>query len=284
MNYFSRKQLDMAGHVEIVCVGNELLIGKVVNTNAQWLAKRVTTLGLNVNRVTIVSDQIDEISTALQEALSRKPQFIITTGGLGPTFDDMTLAGIAEAVKMPLGVNQKALSMVKAKYRRLVEEGRIENIELTPPRVKMATLPAESEPLPNPIGTAPGVLVKHQGCTIVALPGVPSEMEAIFDASVASLIKKAAGNNTFFETSLEVDGVMESDMAPLIDRTMHDNPYVYIKSHPSRTGEGTPHLELHLSTTAEDVNTAKNRVTKTLIQITDLAQTKGGKIRISKTK
>jgi nicotinamide-nucleotide amidase len=284
MHYFSRKQFNMPGHVEIICIGNELLIGKVVNTNAQWLAKRVTTLGLNVNRVTIVSDLIKEIATAINESLLRKPQFIITTGGLGPTFDDMTLAGIAEALKMPLEVNQKALSMVKEKYRKFVEEGRIESIELTPPRVKMATLPAKSEPLLNPIGTAPGVLVKHQGCMIVALPGVPSEMEAIFDSSVAPLIKKAAGNNIFFETTLEVNGIMESDMAPLIDKTMHDNPYVYIKSHPSRTGEGTPHLELHLSTTAEDVNTAKNRVTKTLMQIIDLAQMKGGKIRISKTK
>jgi nicotinamide-nucleotide amidase len=284
MHYFSRKQFDMPGQVEIICIGNELLIGKVVNTNAQWLAKRVTTLGLNVNRVTIVSDLIKEIATAINESLLRKPQFIITTGGLGPTFDDMTLAGIAEALKMPLEVNQKALSMVKEKYRKFIEEGRIESIELTPPRVKMATLPAKSEPFLNPIGTAPGVLVKHQGCMIIALPGVPPEMEAIFDSSVAPLIKKAAGNNIFFETSLEVNGIMESDMAPLIDKTMHDNPYVYIKSHPSRTGEGTPHLELHLSTTAEDVNTAKNRVTKTLMQITDLAQMKGGKIRISKTK
>jgi molybdenum cofactor synthesis domain-containing protein len=282
MHYFSRKQFDMAGHVEIICIGNELLIGKVVNTNAQWLAKRVTTLGLNVNRVTIVSDQIKEIATAIKEAISRKPEFIITTGGLGPTFDDITLAGFAEALKTPLEVNQKALSMVKEKYRRLMEEGRIESIELTPPRVKMATLPAKSEPLSNPIGTAPGVLTRQNGCMIVALPGVPSEMEAIFDVSVAPLIKKAAGNNTFFETSLEVDGIMESDMAPLIDKTMHDNPYVYIKSHPSRTGEGKPHLELHLSTTAQDVSTAKNRVTKTLMQITDLAQMKGGKILIQK--
>jgi molybdenum cofactor synthesis domain-containing protein len=274
----------MAGQVEIICIGNELLIGKVVNSNAQWLAKRVTTLGLSVNRVTIVGDQINEISTALREVLLRKPQFVITTGGLGPTFDDKTLAGIAEALKNPLKVNEKALSMVKEKYQRLLEEGRIENIELTPPRVKMATLPAKSEPLPNPIGTAPGVLIKHCTCTIVALPGVPSEMEAIFDMSVAILIKKAAGSNTFYETSLEVDGIMESDMAPLIDKTMHDNPYVYIKSHPSRTGEGTPHLELHLSTTAENINTAKNRVTKTLMQITDLAQMKDGKIRISKTR
>jgi molybdopterin-biosynthesis enzyme MoeA-like protein len=162
-----------------------------------------------------------------------------------------------------------------------VEEGKIgEKIELTPPRVKMATLPRNAEPLPNPVGTAPGVVIKQgDTTTIVALPGVPPEMEAIFDGSVAPMLKQVAGNVTFYETTIVIDGIMESDIAPLIDKTMHDNPYVYIKSHPGRTGEGKPHLKLHLSTTSPDSNTAKSRVTKALIQITELAQAKGGKTK-----
>jgi molybdenum cofactor synthesis domain-containing protein len=274
----------MPQQIEIICVGNELLIGKVVNTNAQWLAKRITTLGLNVNRITVVGDSINEISTALKESIQRKPQFIITTGGLGPTFDDKTLEGIAKSLNRTLKVHPQAMKMVEEKYRRYMEEGRIEKIELTPPRVKMATLPVDASPLPNPVGTAPGVIMKFEGTTIIALPGVPNEMETIFDKSVEPLLKQAAGNVTFYETSIAVDGIMESDMAPLIDRTMHDNPHVYIKSHPSRTGEGKPHLELHLSTSAEDSQTAKNRVTKALIQITELAQIKGGKTKPAKVK
>jgi len=274
----------MTQQIEIICVGNELLIGKVANTNAQWLAKRITTLGLSVNRITVIGDDTEEISDAIREAVQRKPQFIVTTGGLGPTFDDKTLEGFAKALSRPLKVNPQALKMVEEKYRKYAEEGRIERIELTPPRLKMAKLPAESNPLPNPVGTAPGVITKSNGITIIALPGVPTEMEAIFDESVAPLIKRAAGNVTFYETSIDVDGVMESDMAPLIDRVMHDNPYVYVKSHPSRTGEGKPHLELHLSITAENSTTAKNRVIKALIQMTELAQMKGGKIKPSKTK
>jgi len=274
----------MTQQIEIICVGNELLIGKVVNTNAQWLAKRITILGLNVNRITVIGDNIAEISAAIKEALSRKPPFIITTGGLGPTFDDKTLEGVAKALRRPLKVHPQALKLVEERYRRYVEEGRIEKIELTPPRVKMAKLPAESNPIRNPVGTAPGVITKHNDVTIIALPGVPSEMEAIFDESVAPLVKKAAGDVTFYETSIDVDGIMESDMAPLIDRVMHDNPYVYVKSHPSRTGEGKPHLEIHLSTTVEDSTIAKNRVSKALIQITELAQARGGKTRLTKTK
>lgn len=274
----------MTQQIEIICIGNELLIGKVVNTNAQWLAKRITTLGLSVNRITVISDNVEEIVAAIREAVRRKPQFIVTTGGLGPTFDDKTLEGVAKALSRSLEVNPQALKMVEEKYRRYVKEGRIEKVELTPPRVKMAKLPTESNPLLNSVGTAPGVITNYNDVTIIALPGVPSEMEAIFDESVAPLIKRAAGNATYYETSLDVDGIMESDMAPLIDRVMHDNPYVYVKSHPSRTGEGKPHLELHLSTTAENSTTAKNRVSKALMQIIELAQMKGGKTKPSKTK
>jgi len=268
--------------IEIVCIGNELLIGKTLNTNAQWLAKRITTLGLNVSRITVVGDDINEISNAIKEALEHKPAFIITTGGLGPTFDDKTLEGIAKALKRQLHVHPEALKMVERKYEQYMEEGVVkEKVELTGPRIKMATLPDDASPLPNPVGTAPGVLLKQDNTTIIALPGVPSEMKAIFDNSVAPLLKKAAGNVTFYETSILVTGIMESDIAPLIDKTMHDNPYVYIKSHPHR-GERTAYLELHLSTTAQDSEAARKHVSKALLQITELIQTKGGKTKFIK--
>jgi molybdopterin-biosynthesis enzyme MoeA-like protein len=175
--------------------------------------------------------------------------------------------------------------MVEEKYHQYLKEGRIEEkVELTPPRIKMATLPEKAQPLHNPIGTAPGVLMKHNDTTVIALPGVPSEMEAIFDESVQPMLKKMAGKAVFYETSLGVDGIMESDLAPLIDKTMHDNPYIYIKSHPGHRGEGKPHLELHLSTTAQSSETARNRITKALLQITDLAQARGGKTTLQKQK
>jgi len=81
--------------IELVCIGNELLIGKTVNTNAHWLAERCTALGASVQRITVISDDLDEIAGALNESLGRKPSFIITTGGLGPTFDDKTLRGVS---------------------------------------------------------------------------------------------------------------------------------------------------------------------------------------------
>jgi molybdenum cofactor synthesis domain-containing protein len=273
----------MAKHVEIISIGNELLIGKTLNTNAQWLAKRMTSLGLSVSRITVIGDDVGEIAATLREAINRNPNFIITTGGLGPTFDDKTLEGIAEAFNCKLQVNEKALKMVKEKYVKYAEEMGHEKFELTPARVKMATIPEAAEPLPNPVGTAPAITIRNNNVTVFALPGVPPEMKAIFENSLSSVLKAAAGNLTFFETSLYISEVMESEMAPLIDQVMHDNPYIYIKSHPLGA-ERKPRIELHLSTTAGDVEKAKKRVCRALIQLSEMVIAKGGKTKTVKSK
>ncbi len=267
--------------MEIICVGNELLIGKTLNTNAHWMAKRATSLGILVKRITIVGDDVDEISNATREALQRKPRFIITTGGLGPTFDDKTLEGIAKAINRKLEVDEKALEMVREKYEAYAKARKMEKVELTPPRVKMAKLPEGAEPLPNPVGTAPGVMINVEETLFIALPGVPSEMEAIFEKSVMPLLKKEAGEVTFFETSIHVNNVMESTLAPLIDQAMHNNPYVYIKSHP-KGEEKKPHVEVHFSTTAKDFKTAKDCLKKAMVQLSDLIKKNGGKVRLKK--
>jgi nicotinamide-nucleotide amidase len=264
--------------VEIICVGNELLIGKTLNTNAQWLTRRATTLGLTTRRVTVVGDNIEEISSAIKEAIQRRPGFILTTGGLGPTFDDKTLEGLAEALGRRIEVNEEALKMVKDKYLSYAQEGRMEAAELTPHRVKMAKLPEGAKPLSNPVGTAPAVSIEHENVTIIALPGVPSEMKSIFDESVASVLKQAAHGVTFFEASIEATKVIESEMAPLIEKVMHSNPHVYIKSHP-KGAERVPRIEFHLSTTSKDSGTARKQVSKALLQLTELIQQKGGKLK-----
>jgi len=269
--------------MEIICIGNELLIGKTLNTNAHWLAKRATSLGMIVKRITIVSDDVDEIANVLKEALQRNPHFIITTGGLGPTFDDKTLAGIAKALNCKLELNDAALAMVKEKYEAYFKAGKLEKVELTPYRVKMATLPEGAEPLPNPVGTAPAVKIIVDGIILLALPGVPSEMEAIFESSVVNLLKKETGNVVFFETSIYADNIMESVLAPLIDKVMRDNPHVYIKSHP-RGEEKKPHIELHFSTTAKNSVSAKKTIGKVIVELSELIEKTGGKIKLQKNR
>jgi nicotinamide-nucleotide amidase len=265
-------------NVEILCVGNELLIGKILNSNAHWLAKRITSIGLNVKRVTVVGDNLDDISAAVKEAVQRKPSFVITTGGLGPTFDDMTLEGVAKGLERRLEDNKEALEMVKKKYKQYIDEGRIESFEMTPHRAKMARLPEDATALINPVGTAPGVLVTEDDIKLIMLPGVPSEMTAIFDGSVEPLLRQVSGDMMFFEASLDVKEMPESKLAPMIDEVMRDNPYVYIKSHP-QSSEKVPHLEIHLSTTSDDPKNARQRISRVVIQISEMIQEKGGKVK-----
>ena len=264
-------------NIEIICVGNELLIGKTLNTNAHWLAKRITSLGLKVRRIIVVGDDLEEISSAIKESINRKPCFIIVTGGLGPTFDDKTLEGVALGLGLKLQENKEALEMIRAKYERYVAEGRIRGYEMTPHRVKMARLPEGAKPLPNPVGTAPGVFLEYDGVKMVMLPGVPEEMKSIFDESVAPMIREASGNLTFYEASLDVRNLPESELAPMLDVVMHDNPYVYIKSHPKRS-EGTSHLELHFSTTSDDSKVARQRIERAILQLSEMIKKKGGVI------
>lgn len=274
--------MSTTAYVEIICIGNELLIGKTLNTNAHWLAKRITSLGLSVRRITVVGDDVNEIASAIRESIQRGPALIITTGGLGPTFDDKTLEGVAKAIGRDLEENKEALEMIKRKYEQYVAEGRIKKFEMTEYRIKMARLPKGAKPLPNPVGTAPGVLVEYGGVSLVMLPGVPQEMMSIFDESVAPLLHRIAGNKVFYEVSLDIRGIPESELAPLIDRVMNENPYVYIKSHP-KISERTHHIELHFSTTSDNPDVAKQRIERAVMQISELISERGGKIQPAQT-
>jgi molybdopterin-biosynthesis enzyme MoeA-like protein len=148
----------------------------------------------------------------------------------------------------------------------------------------MATLPEGAEPLTNPIGTAPGVRLETTGTLIIALPGVPEELKAIFEKHVVPILQKLSSNLRFFQSSVYTENIGESSLAPLIDATLRDNPYVYIKSHP-KGGERKPHIEIHFSTTNANSTIAKNQIKKAMDQITKLLRKDRAniKIRISRT-
>jgi len=263
--------------VEIISVGNELLIGKIANTNAQWMARRITSLSGNVRRIVDIGDNLQEISTAVRDALAREPTLLLITGGLGPTFDDMTLEGLAQALNVPLKLDPEAEKMVRARYHKYeAETGR--KIELTPERLKMATLPGGGHALRNPVGTAPGVILEQGPTTIIVLPGVPKELEAIFEESVEPIVKKDVGDVHFYARSLESTGVIESELAPLIEKTMRENPRVYIKSHP-RAPEPRPLIELHFSTTSESTSIAEEDVDGAVKMLTRLIVEHKGNVK-----
>ncbi|MCS7140164.1 MAG: molybdopterin-binding protein [Candidatus Nezhaarchaeota archaeon] len=242
---------------EIISVGNELLSGRVVNTNASWIADKITRLGGVVRRIVAVGDNVEECSTVIKEVLGRRPKLIIMTGGLGPTFDDRTLESLSIALNVPLEVNLEALRMIEEKYGG----------EVNPPRFKMARLPRGSNPLYNFVGTAPGCLVKANDTIIVALPGVPSEMKAMFEAHVEPLISRLT-STAYVHRLIRVRGIEESSLAPMIDDVMKRYKAVYVKSHPKRNGE--LHIDVELSCRAQSIDDAKKNVDEACSLLIDL--------------
>lgn len=254
---------------EIVSIGNELLIGKVVNTNASWLAEKLTRLGVVVKRITVVGDDLSEISSCIKEALSRNPSFIMTTGGLGPTYDDKTLEGLAIALERKLTINPEALEMVKRKYEAIGES-------LTEARIKMARMPEGAIPLHNPVGTAPAAKISYESTIIYALPGVPREMEAIFNETVSKEISLSSGFKVA-EYTFCVVGVMESALAPIISSVKENYPEVYVKSHPKGTEE-KPIIHIYLNAFHKDKNIAKKMVSEAAEELIGLIEESYGKV------
>ncbi len=244
--------------VEILSIGNELLLGNTVNTNASWIASQVTRLGGNVTRITTVPDDLNDISLSIRETLGRRPNLVITTGGIGPTFDDMTFRGVARAVHVRMKANMVAVEMIRAHYARRFPK---KSITLTKPRLKMAVIPYTSTPIKNPIGTAPAIKLTVRRTEIFCLPGVPSEAKAIFRGTISKVVSTKASGVVFLEKWLKVHGVMESTLAPIIDRVMRRSRGVYIKSHPGGVeAGGPPIIELHFSTSSTTPRKAKKSV------------------------
>ena len=273
----------MTGNIfELIAVGNELLIGKTLNTNIHWIAGEVTRLGGFVRRATVVRDDLDQISSALCEALERKSNWVIVTGGLGPTFDDMTLEGVAIALNRKLVVNKKGLGYLNYSYERFRARGVLRSYELTRERKKMVLMPEHSKALPNPVGTAPGVMLQEDKIVVICLPGVPAEMQAIMKDSVMPEIIKKIGSHYFCEGILEVSNIIESSVAPIIMKIMAANSSSYIKSHPRGIAEGVSRIELSITTTAPSKNTAQKVVKKTLDQMERKVKKIGGVIIFKK--
>ncbi len=292
----------MTKKVEILCIGKELLMGKMLNVNAHYLAKRATTLGLEVDRIITVTDNIDIIAAAVQEAMQRHPRFIITTGGLGPTYDDKTVEGIAKGTGHQLELNDDALKMIAQKFREQKEGRKAEFTEeeyrrfkqvmlehehgiYSPYFLRMATIPKGSRMAVNPILEFGGlcVILELVDITLVALPGVPLQVNAIFEGLIVPLLKEAAGKVTFLETSLDLSGIGEGRLNTFIDQVMNENPHVYVKSN-VRGDQIRKGLELYLSTTDETPSTAENNLNKALTQISELIREDGGKITPIKTR
>lgn len=232
-------------NVEIINTGNELLIGKVQNTNVEWLIKNINRLGARIIQYTVILDDLKIISSTLSDALQRSADVIITTGGLGATYDDMTLKAIATTINRPLKLDPQALKMVEAKFEYAKRLGWT-NIELISEHwKKMAVLPEGSLPLENPPGAAPGIQIEYQGKTIFALPGPPNELKAIFRRSIRPFLRQRIGKRAP-EAHFFIKGLIEPTISGIIDATFKKFKGVWIKSHPL-LHTGRLLLEIHIT-------------------------------------
>lgn len=157
---------------EILSQGNELTEGQIINSNAQWLSSKLTGLGFRVARHTCVGDSLEELCTVLLE-ISTRADLCISTGGLGPTSDDLTAEAVAQSFGQPLELDPVALKQIEDWFSR---SSRI----MPESNRRQAFLPRGARRLDNHWGTAPGFCLRHGGCQFLFLPGVPSEMVAFF--------------------------------------------------------------------------------------------------------
>jgi molybdenum cofactor synthesis domain-containing protein len=257
---------------EIIFTGNELLKGNVLNTNSQWMARTLTSMGIEVKRMIVIEDSIDTIAEALRESLRRKPDFIFTSGGLGPTYDDVTLEGVAKALGKPLEINSAAEKMIENRYKLGEKAGLLVVKDSRKHMTKMASLPAGASPLANPVGAAPGVLIEQGKTTVISLPGVPAEMKAIFNYSIIPWIKPLLGSAFHAERTILVTGVAESRLAPVIVDAMTKIPGTWMKSCVLGSGKS----EICISTTASTESEANRRVEEGFEIIVEKAKELGG--------
>jgi molybdenum cofactor synthesis domain-containing protein len=235
--------------VGFIAIGNELLDGKVLETNSNWMGIRLLAIGLEIKRLASVRDEIEEIGHAL-DFVRETCDVLITSGGLGPTHDDITLKAIAKHLDLKLVENPEAIEIIERQYKTLHENGIVRAPDLTASRRKMAQLPEGSRALDNRVGGAPGVMLQDGRNTIFCLPGVPSELKFIFDDSVMPWFSDKVSLR-FHEQVIEFGMKDESAFAPAIDVVMKKVPGVWIKSMPKTYGTSKT-LRVWLSARGED--------------------------------
>ena len=186
---------------ELLTIGSELLSGATVNTNAAYLAKALSRIGIRLSRQVAVADAAEPLEEALRDAL-RRSELVITTGGLGPTFDDVTVETIAAATNRPLVTNAEAAAHVRRSYK--ARHRRLQHAAL-----RQARLPSGAQPVTNALGSAPGVWLKLPNTLLIALPGVPGEMRQMLDRVVLPRLRRLPGRAAIASATIRTIGIVE---------------------------------------------------------------------------
>jgi len=223
-------------NVEILTIGNEILLGLIQDTNSNYLCRVVRGMGGRVRHIAIVRDEVDEIAIGINDSIERGADVIFTCGGLGPTDDDVTLAAVAKASGCAIAINTTARGFVERRYRELASQGHVANASMNESRLKMARLPERAEPIENSIGVAPAAIVRINNARVISLPGVPAELKGIVEGALQSVLTEIFGYGSYRERELIVDCGDESQLAPILRQIASVHPEVYIKSRANHFG------------------------------------------------
>ncbi|MDX2034619.1 MAG: competence/damage-inducible protein A [Blastocatellia bacterium] len=229
-------------NAEIIAIGSEMLTPFRVDTNSLWLTERLNSMGVEVRLKTVVGDDEGRLEETIKDAL-RRSEIVISTGGLGPTEDDITRKIFARVLKRRLVLDDAILAALRERFAK-------RNMPMPEINSRQAMVMEGAEILANPNGTAPGMLVNEGSCTVVMLPGPPREMKPMFDNLVAPVLKGRVGDVYIVRRKLSIFGLGESRVdelaAPIY--TQYQNPTTTILF---KDGQ----IELHL--TAQSRNEAE---------------------------
>jgi nicotinamide-nucleotide amidase len=189
-------------NAEIIAIGSEMLTPFRVDTNSLWLTERLNSLGIDVKLKTVVGDDESRLEEAIRDAL-RRSEIIISTGGLGPTEDDITRKIFARVLKRHLVLNDEILERLRTRFAR-------RNMPMPEINSRQALVMEGAEILANRNGTAPGMMIQEGKCTVVMLPGPPREMRPMFDEAIAPVLKQRVGDLVILRRKFSIFGLTES--------------------------------------------------------------------------
>ncbi len=216
-------------NAEVVTIGTELLLGEIVDTNAVHIARQLRTIGLDLHYMTTVGDNLERIARVIDIALNRV-DVVITSGGLGPTVDDVTREGVAKATGRPLVFSPELFEQIRAFFDRI---GR----QMSENNRRQAYIPAGAIPVPNPVGSAPAFIVETERGVVISLPGVPREMKYLLETAVLPYLRdrfhlQAVIKTRLLRTVAAGESAIDAAIADLMELT---NPTVGLAAHPGQT-------------------------------------------------
>ncbi|MBM4437146.1 MAG: hypothetical protein FJ029_07930, partial [Actinobacteria bacterium] len=215
--------------VEIFAFGTELVSGLILDTNSHWLSSEISLAGGQVRRITALEDDLEAMVRALNASIDRQTRIILSTGGLGPTPDDLTVDALAQVGGCDVHTPRVVLEDYARRRNMSFEE------VSTPPRIKMGSVPSASRVHLNPVGWAPCFSMDVRGTTLWAMPGPPKEVEGCFGTHIRPVVESLfAGRSARLRVYINAH---ESETSPYLQKVMRELPHAYLKAY---VGLSTP--------------------------------------------